>query len=193
MFMGWLSISCWTLAVLGYKHFCISLEYKPEWPAMTPPIVYTLMWVLSVALGLAVPMLLFWHIYLISRGETSIEGHDNDYFAKKAKERNMVYVNPYDLGSARKNLEFFFNAGPDRFPYYTILLPFRYPPATSGWKFPLHPVALARRREALHSIGVSNEERNKGVVVGDEDEGELTDDEGGGGGFWSEPAGEHWE
>lgn len=35
-------------------------------------------------------MLLFWHLYLISRGETSIEGHDNDYFTKKAKERGVV-------------------------------------------------------------------------------------------------------
>ena len=40
--------------------------------------------------GVAVPMLLFWHLHLISRGETSIEGHDNDYFAKKAKERGVV-------------------------------------------------------------------------------------------------------
>jgi hypothetical protein len=35
-------------------------------------------------------MLLVWHIYLISRGETSIEGHDNDYFTTKAKERGVV-------------------------------------------------------------------------------------------------------
>jgi len=76
--------------------------------------LFTLIWVLSVALGeccrarssmspppselkidlgcagVAVPMLLFWHLHLISRGETSIEGHDNDYFAKKAKERGVV-------------------------------------------------------------------------------------------------------
>jgi palmitoyltransferase len=80
-------------------------------------------------------MLLGWHLYLIVRGETSIEGHDNDYFMKKAKERGMVsanfvvhisngpadrylsvtqiYINPYDLGK-RGNLEFFFNVGPGR-------------------------------------------------------------------------------
>ena len=60
--------------------------------------------------GIAVPILLFWHLHLISRGETSIEAHDNEYFAKKAKENGMVYVNPYDLGK-RRNLELFFNVG----------------------------------------------------------------------------------
>lgn len=30
------------------------------------------------------------------------------------------------------------------------------------------------------------------VVVGDEDEGELTDDEDGGGGVWREEGEEHW-
>ena len=80
-------------------------------------------------------MLLVWHIYLISRGETSIEGHDNDYFTKKAKERGVVslsvsfssrresvahvkgaqtYINPYDLGSRRENLEHYFNVGTGR-------------------------------------------------------------------------------
>lgn len=79
-------------------------------------------------------MLLVWHIYLISRGETSIEGHDNDYFTTKAKERGVVslavavegkssglkkawlqtYINPYDLGSRRHNLEHYFNVGPGR-------------------------------------------------------------------------------
>lgn len=52
-----------------------------------------------------------WHLYLISRGETSIEGHDNDYYASVARDRGVVYVNPYDLGR-RRNFEMFFNVGP---------------------------------------------------------------------------------
>lgn len=62
-------------------------------------------------------------------------------------------------------------------------MPFRYPPVTSGWRFPLHPVALARKR---HDEDAHDEDHYRSVVVGDEDEGELTDDEGGGGGFWDE-------
>jgi hypothetical protein len=47
-------------------------------------------------------MLLVWHIYLISRGETSIEGHDNDYFTTKAKERGVVSL---AIECIRKSLE----------------------------------------------------------------------------------------
>jgi hypothetical protein len=68
-------------------------------------------------------------------------------------------------------------------PYYTLLLPYRYPPASTGWRFPLHPIALSRKRQA-ESGGILEQEQR--LVIGDEDEGELTDDEGGGGGFWEE-------
>lgn len=40
--------------------------------------------------GIAVPILLTWHLFLVARGETSIESHDNDYFTKKAKEQGLV-------------------------------------------------------------------------------------------------------
>jgi hypothetical protein len=62
-------------------------------------------------------------------------------------------------------------------------MPFRYSPSTSGWRFPLHPIALSRKRR---NSEVPEDDRYGNVVVGDEDEGELTDDEGGGGGLWSE-------
>lgn len=48
------------------------------------------MWVLSVAIGFAVPVLGGWHVYMVARGETSIESHDNDYLERKAKEEGLV-------------------------------------------------------------------------------------------------------
>lgn len=97
--------------------------------------MFTLIYILSAAIGLAVPVLLAWHVLLVARGETSIEAHDNDYFTKRAREQGLVssrargaawrgetrvltliargqrYVNPYDLGW-KKNLELCFNLGP---------------------------------------------------------------------------------
>jgi palmitoyltransferase len=80
--------------------------------------------------GVAVPVLGGWHVYLASRGETSIESHDNHYLEGKAKAEGLVspligrwykivkgklivqiYLNPYDLGRKR-NLQLFFNVGP---------------------------------------------------------------------------------
>lgn len=65
-------------------------------------------------MSIAVPILLCWHLYLAGRGETSIESHDNDYFNKKAQAAGKVYINPYDLGNRRANLEAYFNVGKGR-------------------------------------------------------------------------------
>jgi palmitoyltransferase len=46
--------------------------------------------VLSIAIGFAVPILGGWHVYMVARGETSIESHDNDYLERKAKEEGLV-------------------------------------------------------------------------------------------------------
>ena len=56
-------------------------------------------------------MLMGWHLYMVSHGETSIEAHDNNYLDTKAKAEGLIYLNPYDLGR-RRNLELFFNVGP---------------------------------------------------------------------------------
>lgn len=40
--------------------------------------------------GVAVPVLGGWHVYLASRGETSIESHDNSYLEGKAKSEGLV-------------------------------------------------------------------------------------------------------
>lgn len=169
--MSWLSIGCWCLALTGWRQAWASLNDSPEWSAsITPQVGFTLLYVLAVAIGIAVPILLFWHLHLISRGETSIEAHDNEYFAKKAKENGMVYVNPYDLGK-RRNLELFFNVGQEgQYPWHTLYFPLRVPPYSAGWEWPLHPLAT---REGGPG---------EGVVVGDGDDA-LTDDEEGGGGW----------
>jgi hypothetical protein len=40
--------------------------------------------------GIAVPVLGGWHVYLASRGESSIESHDNHYLEGKAKAEGLV-------------------------------------------------------------------------------------------------------
>ncbi|GHJ90120.1 hypothetical protein NliqN6_6522 [Naganishia liquefaciens] len=168
LFMTWLSLGCWTVVLVGYDSFWQSMNHQAEWQSYTPPIAFTLIYILGAAIGIAVPVLLSWHLILVARGETSIEAHDNDYFANKAKQQGLRYVNPYDCGW-QTNLQLCFNVGPGRLPYYTLLLPLRYPPASTGWRYPLHAAATGRDVP--------------GVVVGDDGD-ELTDDEGGGGGWW---------
>ncbi|BEJ18028.1 hypothetical protein CspHIS471_0703050 [Cutaneotrichosporon sp. HIS471] len=195
LFMVWLSFACWIVAVLGYPHFWTSVDMRHAWPAYTPRIAFTLIWVLSIAIGFAVPVLGGWHLYMVAKGETSIESHDNEYLARKAKEEGLIYLNPYDQGK-RRNLEFFFNIGPEGYPPITLLFPLLVPPSTNGWVWPHRTFpSPAPRVGSLHApefatglIDRNDRESGQGdgpggrYVMGGGDE--LTDDEGGGGGWW---------
>ncbi|WVQ79515.1 hypothetical protein IAT38_001614 [Cryptococcus sp. DSM 104549] len=206
LFMAWLSLGCWSVCALGYSRFIDTFSYHSVWPAYTPKLGYTLIYVLCIAIGVAVPVLMMWHLYMISCGETSIESHDNGYLADKAKAEGLIYLNPYDLGR-RRNLELFFNLGPGGYPASTLFFPFIIPPTTNGWSFPRRPIPShpPARPTGLHApelaegliartsssqglglgldVGTHAEDGQGGYVMGDD--GSLTDDEEGGGGWMS--------
>jgi len=75
--------------------------YVPT-PSECTPIAFAFMICCSV--GIAVLLLLGFHLYLILTAQTTIEFHGNNLKKRRAKERDRVYVNPYDLGY-RRNLE----------------------------------------------------------------------------------------
>ncbi|OCF40180.1 vacuolar protein [Kwoniella heveanensis CBS 569] len=135
LFMAWLSVGCTIVCTTGYHHFLDTFSYRAEWPALTPKLGFTLIYVLCGAIGFAVTVLMLWHMYMVSYGETSIESHDNAYLAKKAKKEGLIYLNPFDLGR-RRNIELFFNIAPGGYSPYTLLFPLVIPPASNGWSFP---------------------------------------------------------
>jgi len=49
-------------------------------------------YMLSIVLCLAVFIMLLWHIWSISKGETSVEAQDHEIYRKIAKERGEVSV-----------------------------------------------------------------------------------------------------
>lgn len=69
-------------------------------------------------MGIAVAILVSWHLWSVAVGETSVEGHDHDVYRRMAKSRSEVslraapttlsgtltlrptqtFVNSYDLG-----------------------------------------------------------------------------------------------
>ncbi|WRT69363.1 uncharacterized protein IL334_006347 [Kwoniella shivajii] len=211
LFMAWLSLACTTVAATGYHQFLSTFDYHAEWPSITPKLGFTLIYVLCLAIGFAVSVLMTWHLYMVSYGETSIESHDNAYLASKAKKEGLIYLNPYDLGR-RRNLQLFFNIGPSGYPPSSLLLPLIIPPASNGWSFPRRPIPshpptkpvnlhapelaeglIARANGLGLGLGLDHgddhvsptgghaEDGMGGYVMGDEEG--LTDDEEGGGGW----------
>jgi len=112
--------------------------------------MFILIYVLALALGFAVSIMLAWQLYLISSGETAVENYDNDRYTKVAKQRGTEFINSFDLGR-RKNLTLFFNIGPSGYPLWTLFVPVRLPPYTDGWSW-------ARRPGMSQHLGINAED-----------------------------------
>ncbi len=102
---------------------------QEPWPYFAPPMAFLLTYILSVVLCMAVTAMAGWHLFMIASGETSVESQDHELYRRVARDRGEVghfphprmsqcsklpqtFVNCYDLGY-RKNLQLFFNVGPD--------------------------------------------------------------------------------
>ncbi|KAF8632744.1 hypothetical protein AX15_001713 [Amanita polypyramis BW_CC] len=133
LFMFYFVVSTTTYSALGYHHLFAALGvYSDIWPHVLPPLIFTLIYLLSVVLGIAVAIMLSFHIWAIAKGETSVESHDFPIYRKHAESRGATFVNCYDLGK-RQNLELFFNVGPyGEYSYLTLIFPFRISPYTNG-------------------------------------------------------------
>ncbi|KAJ4488347.1 DHHC palmitoyltransferase-domain-containing protein [Lentinula aciculospora] len=159
LFMAYLCVSTLCFCILGYPQFfdALGLTFKRDpWPYYVPVLLYIIEFILSGVLCFAVGIMLMFHLWTISHGETSVESQDNEFYGRIAKTRGEAFVNSYDLGKFR-NLQLFFNIGRGRHPFYTLLFPFRILPYTDGRSW--------ARREGLS--------RHRGVRMGEE----LTDEE----------------
>ncbi|KAF8910477.1 DHHC palmitoyltransferase-domain-containing protein [Gymnopilus junonius] len=156
MFMAYLVLSSFCFCATGYERFFRSLGVNYQWEHNVPEVMFAMIFILSAVIWFAVGIMLSYHLYGVSRGETSVEAQDHEEYRKKAKERNENFVNSYDLGR-KKNFAFFFNVGETGYPITTLFIPFRINPYTDGYSW--------ARQEGY--------DRHQGLRQGEE----LTDDD----------------
>ena len=72
-----------------------------------------------------------WHLYLISKAETSIEWNDNRIISMEYSRRGRTFVNPYNYG-VKKNWKLFLGLVHNRNFFRHVLLPSGHPPAGNG-------------------------------------------------------------
>ncbi|KNZ75818.1 putative palmitoyltransferase ZDHHC16 [Termitomyces sp. J132] len=157
LFLSYLVLSTFCYAVLGYKQLIDALGITfTEWEYRVPALAYIIIYLLAAVLCLAVGIMLSYHVWSISCGETTVEGQDHEVYTKKAKSRGETFVNSYNLGRIR-NLQLFLNIGEAGYPLYTLFIPFRIMPYTDGRSW--------ARREGYN--------RHHGIRRGEE----LTDEE----------------
>ncbi|KAF8332380.1 zf-DHHC-domain-containing protein [Cantharellus anzutake] len=155
LFMAYLVICCSFFVTLGWPLVITAMELD-TWMHLTPRMCFMLVYILAVALGFAVGVMLFWQLRLVYRGETAVENHDNARYTGIAKKRGNEFINSFDLGLTR-NFLMFFNIGPQGYSAWTLIVPARCMPYTDGWSW--------ARRPGM--------DRHQGIEAEDE----LTDDE----------------
>ncbi|KAF8316764.1 zf-DHHC-domain-containing protein [Clavulina sp. PMI_390] len=156
LFMTYLVIGSSAYVFLGWNLLWKAISWD-DWDYPTPRTAYMMFYILSVAIGFSICIMLLWQLYLVSSGETTVENYDNGRYSKIAKSRGTTFINSFDLGR-RRNLELVFNLGPGGFPWWTLLLPYKVPPYTDGWSW-------ARQNGMTAHAGISIDD-------------ELTDDDG---------------
>ncbi|EPT05472.1 hypothetical protein FOMPIDRAFT_124435 [Fomitopsis schrenkii] len=141
LFLIYMTLATFCYAISGWRCVLAALGIPSDddsWPYYSPPVFFIATYVLSVVLCLAVSIMTAFHVWGIACGETSVESADHEQYRRTAKTRGETFVNSYDLGK-RKNLELFFNIGPDGYPTYTLLFPFRTEPYTDGRSWARRP------------------------------------------------------
>lgn len=92
------------------------------------------LFLLTVGVTIALGMLNCYHLWLVSRGETSIEIHINKSERKKAAQRGMGYNNPYNHG-LKNNMRFLFGLN-NRRGILSFLFPSSHLPIGDGLSWP---------------------------------------------------------
>lgn len=139
LFLVYIVVATGFFAVAGYNKFWDSIGFAyTEWTHYTPEFVFSLFYILSAVLCVAVGIMMSFHVWGVGKAETSVDSHDHGIYRKMAKDRGEVFENSYDLGKL-KNLEVFFNVGPNGYPLYTLILPLRVLPYTDGRSWPRKP------------------------------------------------------
>lgn len=75
--------------ILFVKLFFDHLKTQ-EWEYNVPEFMFAMVYILSAVLCFAVGVMLTFHLYGISYGETSVEAQDHEVYRRHAKERNEV-------------------------------------------------------------------------------------------------------
>ena len=75
-------------------------EPNKKWPYYTPKLAFMLIYIMSIALGVAIGAILAWHLWLIMTGQTTVENHDASHYRGVAKKRGGATVSPLRIYSS---------------------------------------------------------------------------------------------
>ncbi|KAL6044142.1 Palmitoyltransferase [Balamuthia mandrillaris] len=135
LFLFYLWVGCAYVALMSYGPF-VDRDFQVPWQGTNARGLAMFTFVLTLAIWVAMCLMLGWHLYLVLTGQTTIEFYYNRFMEAQAKQSGQEFHNPYDLGQ-RKNWRYFFGqpsilAG----HWFSWLMPHLAPPPGDGLSFP---------------------------------------------------------
>jgi len=128
LIMFYLFLGCLYVAVMSFLPFRATTNFRVPWKEEVSRGTIIFTFTITVSVSCALSFMLFWHLYLVFSGQTTIEFYFNRYQIQQLKYRGELFENEYDLGS-RKNFQLFFGGGKY---WFSWLIPTTKPPPGDG-------------------------------------------------------------
>jgi len=148
LFLTWLSIGCWYGVMICLVPFfkCHSVRRMDSIAMRANPICaskahITFAFVITLSVGIAVSLMLAFHVYLVLSAQTTIEFYYNKFTNKRVTYHGESFVNPYDLGRT-KNWHAVFGVGAY---YWSWMMPSLATPPGDGFTYMTRSDSLRQR------------------------------------------------
>eukprot|EP00656_Telonema_subtile_P001870 TRINITY_DN10812_c0_g1_i2.p1 TRINITY_DN10812_c0_g1~~TRINITY_DN10812_c0_g1_i2.p1 ORF type:complete len:241 (-),score=40.15 TRINITY_DN10812_c0_g1_i2:212-934(-) len=146
LFLSWLSFGCFYGALICSVPFYQCSHTRTadlrRNPICASKAHITFTFVITLSVGIAVSLMLAFHVYLVLSAQTTIEFYYNKFTSKGKRYRGELFLNEYDLGRT-KNWHAVFGAG--RY-YWSWMLPSLQPPPGDGFIYTTRAEARRQKR-----------------------------------------------
>jgi len=134
LFIFWLWLGCFYVAVMGFLPFQLTSQQSIPFRSHVSRGAVIFSFVISVAVFIALTLMLLWQVYLVLTGQTTIEFYFNRTRMGAARKQGKSWRNPYDLGLGG-NFQVFFSTRDSKY-WFSWLLPWGIAPYGDGTSFP---------------------------------------------------------
>ncbi|CAM9451865.1 unnamed protein product [Ascophyllum nodosum] len=120
LFLLYMFVGCFYAVLITMPQFLafakssgIRRRRRSSYPAVEAQTQSAVMmtFILALSVGIAISILLFWHLYLICTAQTTIEFYQNQTHRSRAKQWGELWTNPFNVG-IRGNWQQVFGPGP---------------------------------------------------------------------------------
>jgi len=151
LFLTYLAIGCWYGVMISLVPFHQCVNHRMSMrsnPICKSKAHITFAFVITLSVGIAVSLMLAFHVYLALSAQTTIEFYFNKFTNKGRRHRGEVFMNQYDLGRS-KNWHAVFGVG--RY-MWSWLMPSLAAPPGDGIEYMTRNDSLRQRRSELTGL-----------------------------------------